>query len=501
MQRILVLSLLSFLSLPALAQSRIRQGAAHLESFTVELDGRALACAELEAAQGSVFYLLASLSAPGEFELENAFLVGSSRIDSTGRGRLRLPYARSRVAPGTTVEVCAAYGGAGAPWRLSHGSTLRLTGADDCDTLDLDHRPGLAAMQKGEQVTDQFASIGLAVSAQNDAGAHPDKAIIFDPAGDTAGADPDLHTDLGKLLIIAENDLDADANGLVDVPDDEAAGGQLEFAFADAIDLQSVTLVDIDDRSPTRLIVERAGGGSTALDVLNQGDGSVQEVELALFATDVTHLTLDLGGSGGLATMLFSPCPIRLDLDETPSGVPIVARRAGEVVSDQYACLGVAISAQNAVSGHPDLAILFDSSAPTGTDTDLASPGPGAGNDTALGLLLIIAENAIDTDGDGLIDDPDDEGDGGELVFDFAEDMRWFGATLVDIDDDGADFIDLLDSGGGLLLRLGVSDLGDNSVQRVAPEAPVSGVRRVILHLAGSGALADMSYCPVVPGE
>ena len=88
-------------------------------------------------------------------------------------------------------------------------------------------------------------------------------------------------------------------DGSVDVPDDEAGGGDLVFAFEHPLDLESITLVDIDDRVPSRVHLAHEGGGTTSLNLLNQGDGSVQELELALFAHEVTRLTVELGGPRG----------------------------------------------------------------------------------------------------------------------------------------------------------------------------------------------------------
>lgn len=495
MKNTLALPLLFLFSLPALAQR------SRLESFTIERDGLALACTEIEGASGRVFIVVGSMTPPGQFELSQRFLVGVGALDAQGNGRLRVPYPRQIFGPDTTVELCAAHRegpGTSGPWVLSDTSTLRLTGGgSDCEELDVDHRPGLSEMQKGEVVTDQFAVIGLTVSASNNRAIHPDKAIIFDPAGDTTNADPDLHTDLGKVLIVAENDVDANADGFIDVPDDEAFGGDLVFDFADAVNLETVTAVDIDDANPSRVHLLHSGGGTTTVDLLNLGDGTVQELQLAIFALDVVRMTVELGGSGGIAGMNFSPCPRRLDFDEDSAGVPLLARKAGEEITDQFACMGVTISGQNGASAHPDKAILFDSSNPTGGDDDLATPGPGIGNDEALGLLLIVAENDVDGDADGLIDDPDDERFGGNLVFDFDQDMRWFGATVVDIDDGGPSFFDLFDSGGGLLSHIPLPNLGNDSAQTIDLATPVSGVRKAVLHLGGSGGLAEMLFCPV----
>ena len=51
----------------------------------------------------------------------------------------------------------------------------------------------------------------------------------------------------------------------------------------------------------------------------------------------------------------------------------------------------------NRVDG-PDECIVFDTAAVTGGDQDLAAPGQGK--------LVIIAENLVDSDGDGLVGRP-----------------------------------------------------------------------------------------------
>jgi len=112
----------------------------------------------------------------------------------------------------------------------------------------------------------------------------------------------------------------------------------------------------------------------------------------------------------------------------------------GEIVSSQYLqTQGVTISAINFGSG-PGLAIIFDSLNPTGGDYDLAGPAWAGGNlasaNTVLGKILIIAENDIDSNLDGLIDFPDDEGSrpAGSIFFDFENPMCSVGFDLIDVE-------------------------------------------------------------------
>jgi hypothetical protein len=162
---------------------------------------------------------------------------------------------------------------------------------------------------------------------------------------------------------------------------------------------------------------------------------------------------------------------------------------AGQVIDDEFAAYGITISAVNGNASRPDVAIAFDSANPTGGDPDLATPGPGTGNDTALGNLLIIAEDVVDTSpADGLIDDPDDERAGGTLKFTFDVMQTASGSvTLVDVEEAGGT-IEFLQGGSVVgALTLGIPNLNNNSVQTVAFDTRPFDALHV--NLAGSGAV------------
>lgn len=120
----------------------------------------------------------------------------------------------------------------------------------------------------GERITNKFlATYGFTVSADNFVAGHPDKAIIFDSRKRNT-ADYDLEgynqfanegrpwsmgnlqglIDLGKMLIIAENDIDANNDGFVDSPDDEGGrpAGKFTFNFNKPITQIGFNLVDIE---------------------------------------------------------------------------------------------------------------------------------------------------------------------------------------------------------------------------------------------------------------
>lgn len=113
----------------------------------------------------------------------------------------------------------------------------------------------------------------------------------------------------------------------------------------------------------------------------------------------------------------------------------------GEIVTTDIA--GVTISVDN-VGGGPDLAVIYDSSVvhpgPTADkDPDLEAPWAAGGNlgvNTVLNNLLVIQENSTGC-GDGVCDEPDDEGSrpAGTLTFDFGANLfREWGWDFVDVE-------------------------------------------------------------------
>ncbi len=179
--------------------------------------------------------------------------------------------------------------------------------------------------------------------------------------------------------------------------------------------------------------------------------------------------------------------PIVIDFEFDASGAAILA---GAVIDDQYALAGVTISAANANVSHPDAAICFDSANPTGGDTDLRTPGSGAGNDTALGNILIIAERLTDADGDGLVDNPDDEAQGGSLTFSFAVPVVLSSLTVIDIEETGAMLLTTSDGGTA---ELSIPASTDNSVQTLALDGVLATSLDVVL--PGSGAVDRLAFC------
>ncbi len=191
----------------------------------------------------------------------------------------------------------------------------------------------------------------------------------------------------------------------------------------------------------------------------------------------------------------------------TPAVIDFAGFGTGAVVTQLITDGVTSVSCVNNNPAHPNTCITFDSSAPTGGDDDLGTPnqgfgGPGVGtggepgevgaNMSALGNLLIIAENDTDADSDGAVDVPDDEGSGGTITMNFFQPREITSVRVVDIDVNEGGSIEVSIQGGGTM-SFPLSKLGNNSVQDVAIN--VEDVTSITVSIPGSGALSNVVYC------
>jgi hypothetical protein len=141
-----------------------------------------------------------------------------------------------------------------------------------------------------------------------------------------------------------------------------------------------------------------------------------------------------------------------LTFDQLPAGTVIGAQY---YLTHRFLILG-----DNARVGAADTLTLFGSGLNNNTDHDLEqrnwTVGNLVGSAETLGNLLIIAENTVDRNGDGLIDQPDDEYYGGTLTFISTRPLASFGFDLLGVRDDYAQkaFVEFY-SGGTLLRSIG----------------------------------------------
>jgi RHS repeat-associated protein len=201
------------------------------------------------------------------------------------------------------------------------------------------------------------------------------------------------------------------------------------------------------------------------------------------FATEwiSNNLTLTVNGDD-------SQCLPNIDFDRAANGQSL---SSGTRITNQFASLGLTISTLN--SNRP--AMIFNSAAPTGGDTDLGTPnqaygGPGVGsggasNNKPLKNVLIISE-------DNNSSNPDDNASGGTFVFTYASLTKIEEIHLLDIEETG-NRVKLYGANNSLIKTVNVPSAGNNSFQIVRLEA--TGVLRMEVIFVGSGAIAAVIGC------
>ena len=185
---------------------------------------------------------------------------------------------------------------------------------------------------------------------------------------------------------------------------------------------------------------------------------------------------------------------VTIDFDTDGLGAPLPA---GTIVGAQWANLGVNFSA---INSNTDTLVIFDSANPTGNDSDLVTPGYGPNNNTALGNILIIAGDVVDSDGDGLIDDPDDDASrpAGTIIIDL--DFFSVGGSMDFLDiEEQTGTIELVDTSSMGSVVLGMPTTGDNGFASLA--FPADAVfNQIRVNMPGSGAITAFTVTPA-PGS
>jgi hypothetical protein len=161
-------------------------------------------------------------------------------------------------------------------------------------------------------------------------------------------------------------------------------------------------------------------------------------------------------------------CPGQFTIDF--AGLP-----AGTIIDEQYADLGVHISGV-AYGSAPDALIVFDTNAPPTHDPDLA---------VDIGNIAVIAKHLTDSNGDGLVDDPDENDTGGIATFLFDQDVRVGSYLFIDKDHGNPNFAEAYNATGQLITHVDVPIGANASVQQVNVNA--DGVRRLVLDFNESG--------------
>ncbi len=170
------------------------------------------------------------------------------------------------------------------------------------------------------------------------------------------------------------------------------------------------------------------------------------------------------------------------------------------------------------VLGEEDRAITFDTSLTGTADDDLEALNLDVGNlgslgQDAFGNSLIVAENLVDADGDGIIDSPDDNGSGGWAHFDFdSTSVTNFGFDVLDIDSgESSDFFAFIYDDAGSYYRLTGDEMrdtfgstegtvvwGDYSANRIDPisaaQMSLTNISGVLFNLPNGGSFDNISF-------
>ena len=207
-----------------------------------------------------------------------------------------------------------------------------------------------------------------------------------------------------------------------------------------------------------------------------------------------------------------------IDFESLPEGTIVDAIHA---VGGESGFVGpIAISGTSPLAPG-NFAVIFDSAMRSGGDSDLGTPngtygGPGLGaggefgqphaNDNAQEHILIVAENLIDLDGDGLVDDPDD-GTAAGMVLDFdfttiqvpvpAQEVTVTRITTIDCEGSDPGTIELFDAAGTLLYSAPLIAGGDNGLVQQwigTPGIGISGATHMKVTLNGSAAIDDVIF-------
>ena len=263
--------------------------------------------------------------------------------------------------------------------------------------------------------------------------------------------------------------------------------------------------------------------------LLGQGDGTfaaAQDFGVGNGPLSVTVGDFNGDGQPDLATANFDASSVSILINTTASEVTdriaFEDLEAGARLTEVFSSEGrgpIRVHGTSPLlSRHINAAVIFDSACPpggipedcTGEDTDLGTPneafgGPGVGsggassNDTALGKVLIIAENVEDANRDGLIDDPNDSRQGGTLQLDFSAlgTVTMHAITFLDLDrPDPAQKVELFHGGvtGTLLATISLPVAGENGVSVVPLQVP--GVDTVVITLTDSAAIDNITFTP-----
>jgi len=229
--------------------------------------------------------------------------------------------------------------------------------------------------------------------------------------------------------------------------------------------------------------------------------------QLLLTSLLAVSLLVSADGPGGVRAVFAD----EIDFDHLPAGTIV------EQITSKGGVGPIHVRGVNLKLGYSEnAAIIFDSSCPggcTGGDKDLGSPhfdfgGPGRGsggrkgqpneNGTALGKLLIIGEQLIDSNSDDLVDDPDDQAATPVMLeFDFSDigPVTINGLTIIDVEFNGEfSSVRFYDSSGVQIGKARPLPMcGNNGVANTS-FSPVPDVELMVVTIEQSGGIATVFF-------
>lgn len=346
--------------------------------------------------------------------------------------------------------------------------------------------------------------------------------------GGTPGARGENCEPLGKLLIAHEGDMNLLRTTCSQcsfckecAPDDGGHGAQFVFTFTTPTVLQTVVLLDVDELPRSLSIRDHRG---QLYEYAGYGDNGKLVIDLNYKYVPVNGtLTIHCAGSCGIAEIVRKRCrsspPVLLPPQtDTPLGCAVRYVNFDWFATGRRVDRGEHWVLRTARMDGPvrtyDVSAAFNTSMPTGGDTDLGAPnsqcgGPGVGfggvpgapgeNCEQLGQVLIAHSGDIDAlrnacwhcdDGQYCPGcEPNDHAGGAHFAFTFVREVRVLRVVLMDLDD-APDSARVVTPGGAIDVR----GMGDNSVQTVELGA-------VVFQMADTLSVYCVSSCAVVRFE
>lgn len=211
---------------------------------------------------------------------------------------------------------------------------------------------------------------------------------------------------LGKLLILAEDLVDADEDELIDDPDDEGRFRQLSFTFdfseIGPVTVRHLTLIDVEspEATPSLTLRDAADAVIFTIPLDITGDNGVVFVELGdegAGISNVSEMIVELHGSGAISSLAFQTPGPAIDIEKYTNGnqadlpsdpdVPFIG--VGETVTWTYEVENIGSEQLQNVT------VTDDRGVPVSCPEQTLDPGDSMAC-TASGVALDLRSDALD---------------------------------------------------------------------------------------------------------